>query len=327
MQIQKSLLLLAPAVLTAAAASGQTSGESSSLTQPANVDLSGRSTYLVSEKPFFETPDLLWDGFLTGLEGFEHHYEPISNPLYNESPFIETQLKVLYIHHEFPDNNAIAGGDADIAAVQARLAITERLAFIANKDGYTWLDSGLTGEQEGFNDLAVGLKYAFIADRESDFVLTGGARYMWRVGAQRVLMGTAEELSPFISAAKGFDKFHLEGNATYRIGIDEGDTNDIFQWSLHADYEIADGIAPVIEINGLHYLSNGNRLPVNTGGLDYANIGAANVKGDSVVWAGLGAAFKLNPNVELGATYEFPFTDPDNDLIESRVTVGLTLSF
>jgi hypothetical protein len=260
------------------------------------------------------------------MEGFDHHYEPISNPLYNESPFIETQLKFLYIHHEFPDGNAIGGGQADIAAVQLRLALTDRLAFIATKDGYTWLDTGLTGSQEGFNDLALGAKYAVVVDPENDFVLTVGARLMIPTGDEDILMGNAEELSPFVSLAKGFGDFHVQANATYRIGFDS-DSNDVFQWSVHADYEVFDGVAPVLELNGLHYLSNGGRLPLSIGALDYGNIGSNSVAGDTVVWAGAGLAFKLSPNVELGAVYEFPLTDEDDDIIESRVTVGLTLSY
>jgi len=285
------------------------------------------ATYVLSNEPFFEHSEVLWKGFLTGMEGFKHHYEPISNPIYNESPFVETQIKFLYLHHEFPDGNALGGGNANIAAMQARVAITDRLAFIATKDGYTWLDTGLTGEQEGFNDLSVGGKYALIVNEETDFVLTAGARYMWRVGAQRILMGNAEELSPFVSVAKGWGDFHLQANATYRIGIDDDNTNDIFQWSIHTDYEIADGIAPVLEINGLHYMSNGTRLPLSIGALDYGNLGSSNVEGDTVVWMGAGMAFKLNPNVELGATYEFPLTDADDDIMDSRITVGLTLSY
>ena len=299
---------------------------------PAEAPASGsqpadRTTYLFSDTPLFEpVDDLLWDGFLTGMEGFDHHYEPISNPIYNESPFIETQLKFLYVHHEFPDGNAIDGGDADIAALQLRLALTDRLAFIATKDGYTWLDTGLTGKEEGFNDLAFGAKYALIVDHENDFVLTVGARLMIPTGDEDILMGNAEELSPFVSLAKGFGDFHVQANATYRIGFDN-DTNDIFQWSIHTDYEIADGIAPVLELNGLHYVSDGGRLPLDIGALDYSNIGSSNVAGDTVIWAGAGMAFKLSPNVELGATYEFPLTDDDDDIIESRITVGLTFSY
>jgi len=312
-----------PVLLVAFAASAQDNTPAAD----APVVTDRAATYLLSDEPLFGPVDLLWEGFLTGMEGFDHHYEAISNPIYNESPFIETQIKFLYLHHEFPNGNALGGGEADIAAMQARVAITDRLAFIATKDGYTWLDTGLTGSQEGFNDLAVGGKYALIVDHENDFVLTAGARYMWRVGAQRILMGNAEELSPFVSVAKGWGDFHVEANATYRIGIDGDNTNDIFQWSVHTDYEIADGIAPVLELNGLHYTSDGTRLPLSIGGLDYGNLGSSNVSGDTVVWAGAGLAVKFTPNVELGATYEFVLTDAVDDIMDSRVTVGLTLSY
>ena len=286
------------------------------------------ASYLLSNERLLELPDVGWDGFLTGLEGFDHFHDPISNPLYHESALINTQLKFLYIHHTFPDDNALAGGDLDIAALQIRVALTERLAFIAVKDGYTWFNPGLLpNETEGWNDFSAGLKYAFYVSEEHDMVATTGFRYLWRSGAQRILQGSADELSPFISVAKGFGDLHLHGNLTYRIGIEEDDSNDVFQWSFHADYEVAKGIAPVVEINGLHYVDDGTRTPLSVGGLDYSNFGSTNVEGNTVVWAGVGASFKLTPNITLGATYEFPLTDEDDDIMNDRVTAALTFTF
>ena len=45
-------------------------------------------------------------------------------------------------------------------ALQARLALTDRLAFIATKDGYTILrpNNGLLGNDKGFMDITVGLQ-------------------------------------------------------------------------------------------------------------------------------------------------------------------------
>lgn len=286
------------------------------------------AAYLFSDKPLFEDFTFLWDGFLTGLRGFEGFHDPVSNPLYHESPLINTQLKFLYIHHDFPDGNVLDGGGLDTVALQVRVALTERLAFIATKDGYTWFDPGLyPEEEEGWNDLAVGLKYAFLVDRESQFVLTGGIRYEWRVGAKRVFQGDNDELTPFISVGKGWGDFHLLANAAYRIGIDDDQANDVFQWSIHADYEVFDGIAPLVEINGLHYVDDADRLPLSIGGLDYANFGSSDVSGNSVVWLGLGASFKLTPNISLGATYEFPLTDEDDDIMDQRVTFAMSFTF
>ncbi len=291
--------------------------------------VSATAGYILSyDRMFGDDPEVLWPGFLWGLRGFEHFHEPISNPLYFESPFINTQAKFLYIYHEFPDGSPLDGGHLNTAALQVRVALTERLALIATKDGYTWFDPGIQDDEtEGFNDLAVGVKYAFIADREADFVATAGIRYEWRVGARRVLQGDNDELSPFVSFAKGWDKFHLLGNVGVRVPLDGDKGNTILNWSIHADYELLPGFAPVVEVNGLHYLDNADRTPLDVGGFDYANLGSTDVSGDSVVSLAVGASFKFSPNFSLGATYEFPLTDEDDDILDQRVTVAVTFTF
>ena len=208
------------------------------------------------------------------------------------------------------------------------IALTDRLAFIATKDGYTWFDPGIcAGEEEGWNDIAVGATSAIIADKDLQLLFTGGLRYQFSSGTDEVFQGNADELSPFLSVGKGWGDFYAEANVTYRFGLDQEETNDVFQWSLHADYEVFRGIAPLVELNGLMYTRDGERLDLTIGGLDYANIGSSDVAGDVVVWMGVGTTISLTPNASLGATYEFPLTDADDDIMEDRVTVALTLSF
>ena len=328
--MHRRLPLIAPLVCivlgatpTLTLAQNQAPQESAPAASPSN-----QATYLISDLNMFPHDEILWPGFLTGLKGFDSFNDPISNPLYNESAIIKTQAKFLYIWHAFPDGNALDGGQLNTVAVQVRLALTDRLAFIATKDGYTWFDPGLyPEEEEGFNDLCLGLKYAFIADKELDLVFTGGVRYEWRVGARRVLQGDNDEISPFLSVAKGFGKFHVLGNINFRIPFDDDKANNVFQWSVHADYELFNGFAPVVEVNGLHYLSNADRTPLDIGGYDYANLGSNDVSGNSVITLAVGAALRLTPNFSLGATYEFPLTDADDDIIEQRVTFAATFTY
>jgi hypothetical protein len=75
----------------------------------------------------------------------------------------------------------------------------------------------------------------------------------------------------------------------------------------------------------VHYLSDGERLPLSVGGLDYTNLGSADVSGSSVVWAGAGARWKLSPHASVGAVYEFALTDADDDIMDTRVTVDFQL--
>jgi hypothetical protein len=221
-----------------------------------------------------------------------------------------------------------------VVAAQARVALTDRLAFIATKDGYSWLDTGITPEGAGWNDAALGLKYAFWIDEPAAWMMTGGMRLEIHNGDRDVLMGGDSgfnELSPFISFAKGWDRFHLLGDINWRAPMDRNDGNHIIQWDVHADYEIAPetlpGFFPFLEIHALHYLSDADYLPLSVGGLDYTNFGSSDVAGTSVFWGDLGFRWKLTPNMSVGAAYGFPISDPDDDIFSQRVTLDMILSF
>ena len=105
--------------------------------------------------------------------------------------------------------------------------------------------------------------------------------------------------------------------------MDDGMGNYILYESLHFDYELLDNFYPLVEFHSLQYLSNGNRLPLGVGGLDYANIGSNDVRGNSVFWGDIGFRWKCHDHVELGATYEFPISTPDNSIFDDRVTVSV----
>lgn len=294
---------------------------------------SENATFALSNKRFHNDEEY-WKGnpgFLNGLRGFEDFYEPVGQPLYFESPTNTSGVRLLFLHHEFSDDSQLAGGQVNVVAAQARLALTERLAFIATKDGYSWFDSGAVSDQNGWNQLAAGLKYVFYADRESNLLATAGARLMLVTGEESVLQSDTEELSPFISVAKGWGKFHAMASVTYRHPFDEDKGNKVLHWDLHADYEIAPeqlpGFAPIVELHGVHYLSDAERFPFSVGGLDYTNLGSADVSGSSVVWAGVGARWKLTPHMSVGGVYEFALTDAEDDIMDQRVTLDFQLTW
>ncbi len=266
-------------------------------------------------------------GFLTGQVGFEHFYMPIGNPIYFESPINDTRVTPIFIYHTFPKGSQIAGGELVVYAVQARLAITERLGFIATKDGYSFFNSGAFPDDEGWNDLAAGLKYVLLQDREADAVVSAGLRYMFESGTDGILQGNTQELSPFVSAAKGFDDLQLMANVTWRAPLDKDRGNHILQWSGQASYEVVDGFAPVVGIHGLHYLTDGEGPALSVGGVDYANLGSQFVSGSTVIWADAGAAIRFTPNVELGVNYGFALTNPDADIFHTRWTALLQLRY
>ena len=263
-------------------------------------------------------------GFLTGLKGWEKFHEPIGQPIYFESPFNDSGLRALYLKHNFSEGSALGGGDVTVYALQARLALTERLAFIATKDGYSEFHAdAVVPHDEGWNDLAAGLKYVLIADKANDFVLTPGIRYQAENGTRIVLQGGVGEFSPFVSVAKGFDDLHLIANATLRLPTNHNDGNVVGHWDVHADYDINPKsdcvVAPCVELHGVHYLDDGaTGLPI--GGLDYTNLGTQPAE-HFVSWAGIGFRAEFATRYEFGAVYEFALTDKDKDIMDKRITI------
>jgi hypothetical protein len=288
-----------------------------SLNQDAKFLLSG--SRVTSDNP---------SGFLSGLRGFEQLTAPVGNPLYFEDPVIATEAKLLFLRHSFGDDSQLQGGEVTVAAVQLRLAISERLAIIATKDGYSWLNADALPEEDGWNSLAAGLKYAFYVDRAEALVASTGFRYETKInGESKVLQGDVDEVSPFVCFAKGWGAFTLSGNVTARVPLDQTDGNNIVQWDLSAAYEVSPGISPLIEVHGLHYLDDADRTPLSVGGYDYTNLGSQDVSGSTVVSLGAGARIKFSPNVSLGALYEFALTNKDADIMDQRLTVDLVLRY
>lgn len=275
------------------------------------------------------SPDpILWDGFLYGDQHFRDKPRPIGAPLYFEDPFINSDLRLIFIWHDFPESSQLRGGELTAYALQARIALTERLQFIATGNNYSHVTSPILDDDSGYNDLAAGLKYAFIVDHDNDFLLSAGLRWKFSNGHAGVLQGNVDELSPFITAYKGWGKWNFIADVVGRIAMDEHDGNHILSWDLHVDYELFDDFFPLLEIHGLHYLSNGSRLPLDIGGLDYGNFGSSDVAGTAAFWGGLGFRWNIVDHVSWGAVYEFPLQNPqNNDIFNQRVTTNLILTF
>jgi len=303
-------LSLTENALASAQGGGGQAGEASTTTE---------SSVLSEDQP------LLWKGFITGLRGFEEFVHPVSSPLYFHDPFIETRTNVLYVWHKFPDRSDLKGGDLHVWALPIWVALSERLQLTATCDGYSRIRARALKPDEGWNDLAIGLKYAAIADVEEQLLVSAGLSWRLSNGHARTLHGGVDELNPYISAGKGLGKWHLIGTVGGRLPMDRHMGNYILYESLHIDYELFEDFYPLIEFNGLQYLSNGDRLPLDVGGLDYANIGSNNISGNSTFWGAVGFRWKVHRNVEVGATYEFPLTTPKNDIFDHRVTVSVIL--
>ncbi len=269
----------------------------------------------------------MWPGFLTGLEGYEDFVMPVGMFTYFEDPFITTDLRLLYVYNDIPDRSELGNGQVHLVAAAIRVALTERLAFISTKDGYSWFDSDTTPAGDGWNDFAFGLKYAVYSNPDEQFLVTAGMRWELVNGSSDVWQGgDSQELSPFISVAKGWHKWHFLGALSGRIPMDHHDANASVVWNLHLDYNLTETFRPLVELHGIHWLSNADLLPMSADYLDVGSLGVSEASGRDFFSAGIGFRWQAMDNVSIGLTYEFPLESASSHLMEWCMTLSTVIS-
>jgi hypothetical protein len=263
-----------------------------------------------------------------GEAGFTHYVAPVSSPIFNETPYITTEIRPMWIHQEIPGSFATGGGDIDGLAAQIRVAITDRLGFIATKDGWADVDfDGVLQSEDGALNLAFGLKYAVVAQAETNTLVTVGIKYEAPAGDIKSsgirLQGQGDGLIDlFVAGARTFGPLGLEANVGTQIAMDGDDDMSFAHYSLHVDYEVLERIYPLLEINGFSPIDDGNRTNVGANGLDLVNLGSGNAS--TVVTFAPGVRVRLHEHADFGFAYEVPMTD-DQDLMNWRVTTDFVL--
>jgi hypothetical protein len=255
----------------------------------------------------------------------EKFVHPLTSPYYHEDAFVTTDLRLWGVYQSFQNDSVIDGGSAKVYAAEVRLALTDKLQFIANKDGYIDFDAGLT-DDSGWNDVAVGLKYNVIQNWQEQFHVSLGAGWELPWGDASVLQND-QELRAFCAVAKGFDKLHLGGTFNYFWAIGgEGSSalgnSDTISWNLHADYWINKWLSPVVEVNGYHVTDRGTET-VPFSGLDVANLGG----GGDVITLGLGGELRANDWLAFRGAYELPLMANDEAIFGWRLTFSAVISF
>ncbi len=251
----------------------------------------------------------LWSAeAIAGEDPFAGFISPVSNPTNFEDARIESDARPIYIYHSIGDHfldvvsdprithtlNSLGlnglqqpGGHAQILSLQARLKLTDRLAFIATKDSYVWLDpehdvANVVKEGSGYADVAAGLKYNFFRDLTLPALLTAGLRYETPTGEPQALQGSVfrthnlSALNPglkdldlnergngmlnvFLSGVWGHENLHLLAYTGPRLAL-SGIDSSFYDLSVHADYKTAWNIYPLVELNWIHVLQGGSRL-------------------------------------------------------------------
>jgi len=243
---------------------------------------------------------------------------PVTSPYFHEDSFVTSDVRAWYVYHNFPGK--VLGGEAHVAALQVRLAITQDFQLVAYKDGYTWLNADAI-DQDGWNDVGAGLKWSFLHDYKSNFHAAIGAGYEFPFGESKVLQNN-EEFRFWASMNKGFGPLHLgaTGNVFFAPDSSQG---DYLSWHLHADYFLCRFISPVVEVNGYHYFDEADGAGPASG-IDVSNLGG----GEDVITLGLGAEVRPFQEIDLSfrCAYELPLTD-ETDLYGWRLTFSAVYAF
>ena len=148
---------------------------------------------------------------------------------------------------------------------------------------------------------------------------------------------------PAVSFGWGPGELHLVGGTGVRIPVDQDAESTVLFYHLHVDTELAAGFSPFVELNGYHYLQegdgsgtiklgNGSRLTLSQvqgalglsgfEGLDLFNLGSEGVKHNDVLTWSVGFRKRVRDGVSLGLAYERPLT-PRRDILKQRLSLNL----
>ena len=258
---------------------------------------------------------------------------PVSNPINFEDPRAISELRPIFIYHELGRDFATAGGNVEVYALQARFALSDRLAIIATKDGYVDFNPKATlPHGTGFANVGGGLKYAFYKDGDSGSIGTGGLRYEIPLGDKDVLQGKGDgAFNPFFSGATKFGKVNAMLGTGFRVPLDSDDST-FYDADLHFDVPVGEtGIGvlyPLFEMNLVQVVDAGKRLPIPDEGADVLNLGSSKSAGSGILTGAAGFRLRFCKTADLGFAYQFPITKgAGSNLFDWRVTTDLVWRF
>lgn len=262
-----------------------------------------------------------------GQSWTEQAIAPVTNPIFFESPLIQNEVRPIFAWHRL--DAGLLGTDVDVRlyAVQLRWAVTDRLAIIATKDGYIEVDPKVGPDTHGWADLAAGVKYALYQNDEQQCVITPGFTFEFPTGDAGVFQNNGDgELNLFVSAIKGWDKFHVTLNVGGRIPMDDDEETANLRYSGMLDYHVSRWFIPFVTANAFTTISDGNGPGLSNEGFDLINFGANNAAGETQAAFGVGFRSRLLSNLDLGFAYERGWID-SNDIFKDRFTVDLVWRF
>jgi hypothetical protein len=275
-------------------------------------------------------PEMPTRGCFESDNAFPGFIGPISNPVLAKDPRALTEARLLFVSDWIPKTSPLDGGNFQVYGLQVRVALTDRLSFIADKDGIASIHPGQGSDETGYLDIAAGFKYAFIRDVEHQFLVTGGLMYEPQTGETKVFQGQGSGLfTVFGIVGKEFaEKYHFIGNLGYEFPVDQSQNSSFIYTSLHLDRQMMGWLYPLVEVNWFHWTQSGDRgLPPSLGeGDGLLNLGTSGVAGNDLVTIAVGIKAIVNQHLNIGAAYETPLSAP-HDLLENRLLAEIIFRY
>lgn len=261
---------------------------------------------------------------------FDNFIGPVSNPINTKDPRSLTEGRILFIQNHIPTGNPLGSGDFQVYAFQVRVALSDRLSFIADKDGYALIKAKNLGQKNGFLNIAAGFKYAFVRDVESQTLFNAGFMFEPQTGEADAFSSNGDGLfTVFGTYGKEFGKCnHLLLNAGYQFPVDSAENSSYYYAQVHLDRQVFGWLYPLVELNWIHHTQGGRRgLPPTLGeGDGLLNLGTSGVAGNDFVTAAAGLKAKICRNLDTGVAVEAPISNR-KDLMSNRIFGELILRY
>jgi hypothetical protein len=281
------------------------------------------------------------------FEGFE---KPIVQPYLFEDPFVTTNAVPYFMWHDFPEQSVFDGGSLYAAALQLRVALSDRVAILATKDGFVWNRNGqpLLEDSQGFMNLAAGVKVALWQDRDAGRIVSGVLRIELPTGSSDQYQGYGNGMAlPSVAGALRTGSLRWIGDLGAQIPFDGRKLSSSIFYHLYVGLDVTPWLQPFVQLSGIRWLESGDgSLPIRlkhggtldldavqsalgTGpfeGADVANLGSKRVDNLDLLTAALGVHVPLGKHVTLSVAYERPITEPKG-IFQQRITSALAIEF
>lgn len=176
-------------------------------------------------------------------EGKLNHCIPsVSNPLFNESLYITTEVRPIFLHNKIPNDLVTSGGAIDIFAVQVRVALNDRWGLQGNVGYNLALDSEHDSSMVHGSihlDYMVSEKFYPLIELNSFSVMSHGDRLPFGFeGIDLVNFGSWDTgtVSTFAVGARILLTDKISLGAAYEFPISSRE--DIMDWRTYVDLVI-----------------------------------------------------------------------------------------